>query len=79
MTHRKCRHVTIDILSPSGESPFWHGLIWLNPDHTGLYFWNSEKLATDVIGELLLRIDEMVRAGYAPGDIASVLRRGGIS
>ncbi|WP_052259262.1 conjugation system SOS inhibitor PsiB family protein [Pantoea agglomerans] len=79
LTHRKCRHVTLDILSPGGESPFWHGLMWLNPDHTGLYFWNSEQLATDIIRELLQRIDEMVRAGYTAGQIAVVLRRGGIN
>lgn len=79
LTHRRCKHVTIDILSPGGESPFWHGLMWLNPDHTGLYFWNSEQLATDVIGELLLRIDGMVNAGYVAGDIAGILRRGGIN
>lgn len=57
LTHRKCRHVTIDILSPGGESPFWHGLMWLNPDHTGLYFWNSEVLSTDIIGTLMQRIN----------------------
>lgn len=78
LTHRKCRHVIIDILSPGGESPFWHGLMWLTPDHTGLYFWNSEKLATEAIAELLQRIDEMVKAGYGAGKIAVVLRRGGV-
>jgi len=78
LTHRECKQLTIDILSPSDESPFWHGLIWLNPDHTGLYFWNSEHLATDIIGEQLHRIDGMVRAGHGPGDIAGILRNGGI-
>lgn len=78
LTHRKCKHLRIDILSPGDESPFWHGLMWLNPDHTGLYFWNSENLATDVIGELLLGIDAMVRSGHTPVDIAGVLRRVGI-
>lgn len=79
LTHNKCKHVTIDILSPSGESPFWHGLIWLDPDHTGLYFWNSEQLASDIIGDLLNRIDEMVLEGCAPGEIAAFVRREGIS
>lgn len=79
LTHRKCRHVIIDILSPGGESPFWHGLMWLNPNHTGLYFWNSEQLATEVIGKLLQRVSEMVRAGHAAGEIAGTLRREGIS
>ncbi len=79
LMHRKCRHVTIDILSPGDESPFWHGLMWLNPGHTGLYFWNSEHLATDVIAVLLQRIDDMVREGYSPGDISCDLRRGGIN
>lgn len=79
LTHRKCKHVTIDILSPGSESPFWHGLMWLNPDHTGLYFWNSEDLAVEAIGALLQRIDEMVNAGYVAGDIACILRRGGVN
>lgn len=63
LIHRKNKHVVIDILSPGGESPFWHGLMWLNPDHTGLYFWNSELLEIETIGQLLKRIDAMVRAG----------------
>lgn len=79
LTHRRCKYVTIDILSPGGESPFWHGLMWINPDHTGLYFWNNEFLDTIIIRELLQRIDKMVRAGFAAGDIAVVLRRVGIS
>lgn len=79
LTHRKCKGVTIDILSPGGESPLWHGLMWLVPDHTRFYFWNSELFDPKVIGKLLLRIDEMVRSGSMPGDIAGVIRRGEIN
>lgn len=79
LTHRKCKNVTIDIFSRGGESPFWHGLMWLNPGHTGFYFWNSEQLVTRTIRELLRNIDGMVRAGYAASDIAVALRRGGIN
>ncbi|WP_182057615.1 conjugation system SOS inhibitor PsiB family protein [Pantoea sp. ME81] len=79
LTHRRCKHLTIDILSPGNGSPFWHGLMWLNPDHTGLYFWNSELLAADVIGGLLQNIDEMVSAGHKAGDIAAMLRGRGVS
>ncbi|MGK3126416.1 conjugation system SOS inhibitor PsiB family protein [Candidatus Pantoea formicae] len=79
LRHRKCKHVTIDIMSPGSESPFWHGLMWLNPDHTGLYFWNSDMLATEAICSLLQRISEFVRNGHTPGDIAGVLRRGGVT
>jgi len=79
LTHRKSKRVTIDILSPGAESPFWHGLMWLVPEHTGLYFWNSVKLATDVIGGLLQEIDGMVNVGYTAEDIVSLLRRGGIN
>lgn len=79
LTHRKCRHFMIDILSPGEESPFWHGLMWMNPDHTGLYFWNSEQMASEVIPGLLQNIDSMINAGYASCDIADVLRRRGIS
>lgn len=36
LTHRKNRLVTLDILSAAEESQFWHGLIWITPNHTGL-------------------------------------------
>jgi len=78
-THRKNRHVTLDILSPGNESPFWHGLIWINPDHTGLYVLNTEQFEPAAIGALLTRVEEMVSAGVAPAEIAGLLGRKGIS
>jgi len=69
--------VTLDILSPGSESPFWHGLIWINPDHTGLYVLNTEQFEPESIGRLLTRIEEMVSAGIRPAEIVAVLGRKG--
>lgn len=77
LTHRKNRHVTLDILSPGSESPFWHGLLWVNPDHTGLYVLNTEQFEPETIGRLLTRIEEMVSAGITPAEIVAVLGRKG--
>ncbi|ARJ44406.1 hypothetical protein B1H58_20515 (plasmid) [Pantoea alhagi] len=77
LTHRKNRHVTLDILSPGNESPFWHGLIWINPDHTGLYVLNTERFEPETIGRVLTRIEKMVSAGITPAEIVAVLGRKG--
>lgn len=77
LTHTRGEYVTLDILSPSKESPFWHGLIWINTDHTGLYFWNAERLEPETICPLLSRVDELVNKGITgPGDVAAILRQG---
>lgn len=76
-THRKNRQVTIDILSPGSESPFWHGLGWINPDHTGLYVLNTEDFEPETIGRLLKNIEEMVTAGIPAAEIVAVLGRKG--
>ena len=78
-TYRKNRQVTLDILSPGNESPFWHGLIWINPDHTGLYVLNTEQFDPAAIGALLTCVEEMVSAGIPPAEIAGLLGRKGIS
>lgn len=78
LTHRNCRHVQVDILSPGRESPFWHGLMWLTPDHTGLYFWNDDKFDPLVVRTLLQEIDDKVRDGVKPADIVSLMRREGV-
>nr|WP_240154193.1 conjugation system SOS inhibitor PsiB family protein [Pantoea communis] len=75
LTHRKCKHLTIDILSPGDESPFWHGLIWINPDHTGLYILNAEKFEPAMIRQMLIRIEGLVSAGIKPAEIAGLLGR----
>ncbi|WP_186454476.1 conjugation system SOS inhibitor PsiB family protein [Candidatus Pantoea soli] len=78
LTHQKNPHVTLDILSPGSESPFWHGLIWVNPDHTGLYVLNTEHFEPQAIGELLARVENMLADGFIPSEIVAVLgRRGG--
>ena len=80
LTHRKNPLVTLDILSPGSESPFWHGLIWINPDHTGLYVLNTEQFEPETIGQLLTRIEEMVSADITPAEIVAVLgRKGGLA
>ncbi|MCA1179572.1 hypothetical protein LBW90_14810 [Pantoea rwandensis] len=43
LTHLKIRRVTIDILSPGGKFPFWHGLIPATLDHTSLFILNTER------------------------------------
>lgn len=76
-THRKNSHVTLDILSPGCESPFWHGLIWIIPDHTGLYVLNTEQFEPESIGRLLMRVEEMVSARITPAEIVAILGRKG--
>lgn len=78
LTHRTCKHVTLDILSPGAESPFWHGLIWIMPDHTGLYVLNSERFDPVAIRALLARAEEMIAAGVRPAEIAARLGRRGM-
>lgn len=77
LTHRKNHRVTIDILSPGSESPFWHGLIWAMPDQTGLYILNTERFEPKMIGKLLKRMEEMVSARISPAEIVAVLGRKG--
>ncbi|UCB33487.1 Plasmid SOS inhibition protein (PsiB) (plasmid) [Duffyella gerundensis] len=76
-TPRKNRQVTIDILSPGSESPFWHGLGWINPDHTGLYILNTKDFEPETIGRLLKRVEDMVTAGIPAAEIVAVLGRKG--
>jgi hypothetical protein len=64
--------VTIDIMSPESDSPLWHGLIWAIPDHTRLYILNIECFELHRIGELLVRVEEMVSARIAPAEIESL-------
>ena len=75
LTHRENPLVTLDILSPGSESPFWHRLIGINPDHTGLYVLNTEQFEPETIGQLLTHIEEMVSAGITPAEIVAVLQR----
>lgn len=77
LTHRKKRHITLDILSPGSESPFWHCLIWVIPGHTGLYILNTEQFEPQAIGQLLMRVEEMLSAGIVPADIVAQLGRKG--
>lgn len=75
LTHRKQQHITLDILSPGNESPFWHGLIWIDPDHTGLFVLNIERFEPNTIGKLMQRIEVMVSVGLSPAEIAFELGR----
>ena len=77
LTHRRVKHVTIDILSPGSESPFWHALIWVTPDHTGLYILNTEQFEPEKIGRQLARVEEMVLVGITPAEIVTILGRRG--
>ncbi len=77
LTHRNNRHVTLDILSPGSESPFWHGLIWINPGHTGLYVLNTEQFEPETIGRLLIHVEDMVSASITPAEIVAMLGRKG--
>lgn len=80
LTLRKNRRVTLDILSPGGESPFWHGLIWATPDSTGLYVLNVEGFEPKLFGRLLARIETMVAMGITPAEIVAVLsKKGGLA
>lgn len=78
LTHDLCRKLTIDILSPGTHSPFWHGLIWMDIDRTGLYFWNAETFQPDDISTLLQLTENLIIQGVRrPWNIASVLCREG--
>lgn len=75
LTLRKNRRVTLDILSPGSESPFWHGLIRLNPNHTGIYILNDGNFEPEHIVQVLARVEEMTVLGITPAEIVAILGR----
>lgn len=77
LTHRKNPLVTLEILSLGSESLFWHRLLWINPDHTGLYVLNTEQFERETISRLLTHVEKMVSAGITPAEIVEVLGRKG--
>jgi len=78
LTHLKNPLVTFDILTSGSESPFWHGLIiWINPEHAGLYVLNTEQFEPNTIGQQLTRIEEIVSADITPAEIVAVMGKKG--
>ncbi|MCW1877205.1 hypothetical protein OMR58_22410 [Erwinia sp. INIA-01] len=77
LTHDLCKNLTIDIFSPGNRSPFWHGLIWMDTDRTGLFFWNADTFRPEDISARLQKAEDLVIQGVRrPWNIASVLCQG---